>query len=764
MPADSDSKSSSESQNSPQGWLSKCFPTLSVRDRQAPNKGPVSTGELPADSSEKKRKRSSLNPTSPSKRSMGSSQQPNPAHQAGSEQPKEPFADLGPLHVSADGSVVDSNGTQVGTIINGDPEKLKGFLVDKDGKVSGTAGKASAERYDESLAYQNTRKELIDRETKGAWDYHASTNELAPHEKKTASILNYLREYERVNTFGNIASEALPGKDTLDMGGQFLTNKYRIEKQSILFEIAKQVPKGALLHLHFNAELNPERLLLEAREIPNMFVWSLTKITTKEDLNETEIMFKVLPSNIKQADFFSEDYRGTAKNDDGKLVESHKLKDADHRWMKWSDFQEKFKKHFPKMYEQPQGDKYDNGNRTESGPGVVALGPAEYWIKLKMVLSNEEAYDPAQTVNGVWARFNQATRCFKGLLNYEQVYEWYIGKAIERLIDEKVMYAELRPMLLDKTIQANNGDASVTLQDQMRMISRAVDKKKRELDKDNKGDLFPFGLKIIYCTPRSIPEKMMNNEIKDCIKLKKDFPDLICGFDLVGAEDRPNHIGFYHKQLTALQAQCKAQNIEIPFMFHAGETLLDTGGSTKPENSNLYDAVALKSKRIGHGFSLMKHPHLVEKFKRTPQNPGICIELCPISNELLHLCRNIKEHPYPELLAAGIPCCVNSDNPSLFSNSMSHEFYQVMVGSPTMSVHSWKQLALWSLEYSCLNDGEKKKAEAIFRTSWEEFCDSVVDTYGNMFQFNEDDTVQTFFEDQAKKTYNEFKCKRAKET
>jgi len=101
-------------------------------------------------------------------------------------------------------------------------------------------------------------------------------------------------------------------------------------------------------------------------------------------------------------------------------------------------------------------------------------------------------------------------------------------------------------------------------------------------------------------------------------------------------------------------------------MFHAGETLLDTGGSSDPNNSNLYDAVVLDAKRIGHGFALMKHPHLVEKFKKTNESPGICIELCPISNELLHLCRNIKEHPFPELLAAGIPCTVNSDNPSLF--------------------------------------------------------------------------------------------------
>lgn len=134
----------------------------------------------------------------------------------------------------------------------------------------------------------------------------------------------------------------------------------------------------------------------------------------------------------------------------------------------------------------------------------------------------------------------------------------------------------------------------------------------------------------------------------------------------MGAEDRENHIGYYMDELVVFKQMCKKRNVEIPFLFHAGESLLDTGGTTDPNNSNLFDAVVLDAKRIGHGFSLMKHPHLVEKFKKTKTSPGICIELCPISNELLHLCRNIKEHPYPELLAAGIPCTVNSDNPSLF--------------------------------------------------------------------------------------------------
>lgn len=63
---------------------------------------------------------------------------------------------------------------------------------------------------------------------------------------------------------------------------------------------------------------------------------------------------------------------------------------------------------------------------------------------------------------------------------------------------------------------------------------------------------------------------------------------------------------------------------------------------------------------------------------------------------------------------------------------MSHEFYQIMVGAPTISVHSWKQLALWSLEYSCLDDDKKAEGEKYFRTAWEQFCENVVREYGNL--------------------------------
>ncbi|KAK5129238.1 hypothetical protein LTR08_003723 [Meristemomyces frigidus] len=76
--------------------------------------------------------------------------------------------------------------------------------------------------------------------------------------------------------------------------------------------------------------------------------------------------------------------------------------------------------------------------------------------------------------------------------------------------------------------------------------------------------------------------------------------------------------------------------------FSGTETLLDTGGSLNPEDSNLYDALLLNAKRIGYRYGLLKNPMLMEQYKQ--QN--IALKLCP----------------------------------TLDSSSLSYEFYQVMVG------------------------------------------------------------------------------------
>lgn len=495
-----------------------------------------------------------------------------------------------------------------------------------------------------STAYSEERKRLLSHEHLVAWDTPAKQS-ARPEEILANDIVLRIRETERYDSdlFGNRPGESIPGPDTRDMGGRILINKERID-QSDVFNIANHMPKGAHLHLHFNAEIPPGVLVTHARALKDtMFIRSTQPLLKPEDFDQTEIHFDVFPSGTKEGDVYSPTYVFEPKC----KTPAHPAWNHNSAWMKWSDFRRRF----------PAQDV-----RIEGFAANLELDRAEQWACQKMIVTANHAYGEHQTTNGVWACFNQGTRAFKGLINYEGVYRWYIGHAVESMIRDKVMYAELRPMLLDKSIPSNDGTRRLNHKDQMAIICEELAKKEVELRERNELHLFPFGLKIIYCTPRSIPREMMEKELQDCLELKLAFPDLICGFDLVGAEDRPNHIGFYADLLVAFANTCKELDIRVPFMFHAGESLLDTGGSYDPRNSNLYDSLLLNSKRIGHGYALLKHPTLVKEYKAR----NICLELCPISNELLHLCANARQHIFPELLAAGLHCTLNADNPSLF--------------------------------------------------------------------------------------------------
>ena len=85
--------------------------------------------------------------------------------------------------------------------------------------------------------------------------------------------------------------------------------------------------------------------------------------------------------------------------------------------------------------------------------------------------------------------------------------------------------------------------------------------------------------------------------LRDCIELKKEFPHLIAGFDLVGDENELYPLKHYLKQLLEFRHLQKEAGVDIPFVFHAGETL----GDGTEADMNLYDAILLGTKRIGHG-------------------------------------------------------------------------------------------------------------------------------------------------------------------
>jgi len=153
-----------------------------------------------------------------------------------------------------------------------------------------------------------------------------------------------------------------------------------------------------------------------------------------------------------------------------------------------------------------------------------------------------------------------------------------------------------------------------------------VQEVKSELESQGRGDEF-YGAKIIYTTVRALSPEDLVWYIEDVIALKKAFPNTIAGFDLVGDENILRPLSDYIPQLLMLNERVRSEGLDLPLLLHAGETLSDGG----PPDANMYDAILLGSKRIGHGYSLVKHPKLMEICRERE----IAIEVCPISNEIL---------------------------------------------------------------------------------------------------------------------------------
>lgn len=196
-----------------------------------------------------------------------------------------------------------------------------------------------------------------------------------------------------------------------------------------------------------------------------------------------------------------------------------------------------------------------------------------------------------------------------------------------------------------------SGQDSLGHADWIRIYSEVVEEVKDQLRAKGRGDDF-WDATIIYTTVRFIDNDALKVAMEDCLTLKQSFPHLIrgpstsrcvarrasgltpsflsrTGFDLVGHEDSLNPLSFYLPTLLWFQERQKELGVSVPFVFHAGETLSDGVGA----DQNLFDAILLGTKRIGHGFSLSKHPELM----------GICrdrkiaIEVCPCSFVLTSL-------------------------------------------------------------------------------------------------------------------------------
>lgn len=101
----------------------------------------------------------------------------------------------------------------------------------------------------------------------------------------------------------------------------------------------------------------------------------------------------------------------------------------------------------------------------------------------------------------------------------------------------------------------------------------------------------------------------------------------------------------------------------------------------------------------------------------------------PISNQVLKLIDDYRNHPASVFLAQNIPLVISSDDPSFWeATPLSHDFYMAFLGiaSRHSDLRVLKKFAMNSIQYSGLNEKEKIDAFAKWETKWDKFIDDLV--------------------------------------
>ncbi|XP_028305341.1 adenosine deaminase 2-A [Gouania willdenowi] len=302
----------------------------------------------------------------------------------------------------------------------------------------------------------------------------------------------------------------------------------------------------------------------------------------------------------------------------------------------------------------------------------------------------------------IWYHFEQTFQAVLGLVTFVPVFRDYYSRGLSLMYVDSIMYLELRALLPELyELDGSSYNTSYTLKTYQEIT--------KQFTAENPGF---FGARIIFTIHRGANESEVVQAVEKAMTLQRDFPDIMAGFDLVGREDAGRPL-WYFRDALSLPAE---KRVKLPFFFHAGET--DLEGTDVDQN--LLDALLFNTSRIGHGFALLRHP-LAKELSRTRD---VAVEVCPISNQVMKLVKDLRNHPAAVLMSENHPLVISSDDPAAFGTSgLSYDFYEAFVGfgGRKSNLGTLKQLAINSIRYSSLDPSEQEQALVLWQKTWDKF-------------------------------------------
>ncbi|KAI2624123.1 adenosine/AMP deaminase [Xylaria nigripes] len=519
---------------------------------------------------------------------------------------------------------------------------------------------------------------------------------LSPIARRACAIVERIRDEERKTIWTPQLEELLAqhhGNNITIYPGMMFSLSKELAESTKLWHIVRRMPKGALLHAHLDGMVDFDFLYDVLLETPGMHIFADRPLNSPAALEEAVLAFRYFRTPRTDHDIWADSYVTDTPVLLTQAVETF-----------------------------PNGDK--KGFRK--------------WLHNRATISQTEAFEQHHGVDHIWRKFSSCYGVVASMIHYEPIYRRFLRRLLSLLKEDGINYAEIR---FSWHLDYYRQDSEVPEGDYSALMD-VLDEEVTRFKASKEGQGF-WDMRLIWAAIRSQGTREIIQDMDNCITTKLTHPHLIAGFDLVAQEDLGRSYRDLLPELMWFRKQCAEEAVNIPFFFHAGECL----GSGSETDHNLFDAILLGTRRIGHGFSLYKHPLLIDLVKEK----RILIESCPISNEVLRLCSSVMSHPLPALLARGVPCSLCNDDPSMLGQDKwlcTHDFWQALQGWDNLGLAGLGSLAENSVRWAAFEDqshedwdhdvreaslGSGLKARHLknWAVEWERFCIWIVDEFGD---------------------------------
>ncbi|MGI4886828.1 MAG: hypothetical protein ACRYFR_17870 [Janthinobacterium lividum] len=303
----------------------------------------------------------------------------------------------------------------------------------------------------------------------------------------------------------------------------------------------------------------------------------------------------------------------------------------------------------------------------------------------------------------VWRAFEQCFQRLNGFTSYQPIFRDMYAAMFDSLAADGVQHVELRAALNGSLYDLRHPAGAFPADSIIRYLRQAQQQVRA-------GREPAFTFRLIYSNLRFRTAAAIRADLAQAYQLRRRYPGVVAAYDLVAHEDAGHPTDFFRAVWLARDSLAAAYGTDLPLCLHDGE-------STWRHTANLYDAALLHSRRIGHGFNLSFFPAAEELVRRQ----DICVEVSPLSNQILGYAGDLRTHPAHAWLRHGIQVSISPDDPGIFDYVGVTPDYWAITLAWELDLRALKKLSLNGIDYSFLSPAEKKTARAAWQPKWDAF-------------------------------------------